>query len=212
MFGQQIRDRISKDIHDDIGAGLTKISVMGELLKSKFKSNDRERITEMIDNMILSSVQTADKLGEIVWSSDPKNDNLEAFLIYLRNYIFHFFEDTSLDVTIDFSEPKDNIPLNAEFIRNLFLIIKEALNNVVKYSFATNVKVELKIQSKKYTLIISDNGVGFNQNETNEHQKSNGGNGISNMKKRAEKINANFHLETAEKNGVIITINGILYQ
>ncbi len=206
LFGQKIREKISQDIHDEISSGLTKISWISESLKYKLKVGNKENPVSLVDKIIVSTRETINNLSEIIWSSNPENDSADAFLYYLRNHISSFLEETPFSVYIDFPEYEIDRKMNPELIRNLFLIVKESLNNAVKYSNGNHITVSFRLKQNDFRLAIKDNGKGFIMDEIKIT-----GNGISNMKKRANQINATIKFNSFPKEGTEIIVEGKLY-
>lgn len=183
----QERTRISQDMHDDLGSGLTKIAITAQLLKSNM--TDTLAIAKHIDKMNQTATDLLDNMGHIIWAMNANNDTLDNFLAYTRTYIANFAEDIGLPVKIQFEKVNDTIPLNQILRRNLFLVVKETFNNIAKYANATHVTVSFSETNTTYTLTIHDNGVGFDPNNSRAF-----GNGLYNMRKRMADINGTFQL------------------
>jgi signal transduction histidine kinase len=203
---ERIRQRISQDIHDDISSGLNKISWLSELMKIKAQKNIFEEINPILDKIIKSSRESVDNLIEIIWSLNPKYDDLENMLLYMRNYINRFFDESEFNVIVNFPEHPDKLELNPELKRNLFLVMKEALNNAAKYSKAENIVLDFQYKGIVYLFIISDDGVGI---ETGIIHGT--GNGMINMRKRMEEIHGSFKIESDPGIGTRITLEGEIY-
>lgn len=203
---EKVRRRISQDIHDDISSGLNKISWMSELVKVKSLRNKAEEVNQTLDKIIKASRETVDNLIEIIWSLNPNNDDLDSLLSYMRNYITRFFDDTAFKFRIDFPGHPEKIELNPELKRNLFLVMKEALHNAAKYSQAETIVVEFTYSGSRYTMSISDNGIGIQDNLIQGT-----GNGMINMKKRMQDVRGSFNMITGPGKGTHILLEGILY-
>ena len=124
-------------------------------------------------------------------------------IAYIRQYIVEFFEGSDVKLNITFPEDIIDRNVNPELRRNLFLIIKEAINNILKHSNATTVHVGFEINGDTYQIIMDDNGIGIDENNTSAFA-----NGIKNMKQRAESINGILIIESSKENGTKITIKG----
>lgn len=203
---EKIRRRISQDIHDDISSGLNKISWMSERLKIKAGMNQPEEMNTHIDKIISTSRETVSHLIEIIWSLNPNSDDLENLLSYMRNYVNRFCEDTSLNIIIDFPEQVGQVELNPELRRNLFLVMKEAVHNAVKYSKARNLRIGFYQKNSSYRLCISDDGIGIE-----DGMLKGSGYGMINMKKRMEDIQGTFTLISAAGRGTEIILEGKFY-
>ena len=191
---EQVRMRISRDIHDEIGSGLTKIKLMSRNLS---RSKEESIIKETSTKISSASDELIKNLGEIVWTINPSNDTLENIFAFVRNYISKLFaENEEMKLKLDFTEP-DEIPkgvnINPEIKRSLLLILKECLTNIFKHSQATEVIVSMKADSCMIELNVHDNGKGMQ-----EERQNNFGNGISNMRRRADSVNAQFSISSGD--------------
>ncbi|MEW5800292.1 MAG: two-component regulator propeller domain-containing protein, partial [Bacteroidota bacterium] len=191
------RARISKDMHDEVGANLTKIAILSELAARNADDTPKHlrKITE-------TSREVIDSMSQIIWAINPKNDKLENMAAYLREFISETFEMTAIRASISFSDELPMQSLSAEFRRNIFLTVKEAVNNIVKYSKATEIHAQLHVETGRLLFSISDNGIGFDVSNTSRF-----GNGLHNMKKRIEDIGGSFVIESAAGKGTIISIS-----
>ena len=185
---ENVRNRISRDMHDEIGSSLTKISLMSELLKSKVKGTETE---SLLNKMSESSRNVIGNMSEIIWATNPQHDNMESMVAYFRDYIAQFFSSTQVHCTILFPDDVPTIAIAPELRRNLLLVIKESLNNILKHANASAVMVELKIISDHVEIIIQDSGKGF---DTNEQKKFS--NGLKNMRKRMEEVGGSFQVKS----------------
>ena len=171
------RLRISQDMHDDIGSILTQVSQLSDLGQSEAGSQPAARGQfERIGKQARAAVQALD---EIVWATNPKNDNLPRFAEYVCHFADEFFEDTAVRCWQEVPTDLPNVPLRAELRHNLFLAVKEAFNNVRKHSRATEVWLRLALADSEVRLDIEDNGRGFSA-----QQAGSLGNGLDNMKAR----------------------------
>ncbi len=194
---QRVRDRIARDLHDDIGSTLGSISFYSEALKRKLGSSEDAMAQQVADKIGSSSRDMIDQMSDIVWSVDPKNDDagalitrLQAFasdLLAAKNIPLHFHADAALT----------DRKLTAEQRRNIFLICKEVLHNTVKYADAGSVTITLKSTGRAIALLIADDGKGFDPENTDSYN----GNGLPNMRVRAEAIGAVFTVESSPGNG-----------
>jgi signal transduction histidine kinase len=181
---QEERNRISRDMHDELGSGVTAIRLMSEIIKSKMK----EKTLPEVDKISNSANDLLNKMNTIIWTMSSSNDSLENLISYIRAYAMEFFENT-------FIECRFNIPLSipateisGDKRRNIFLSIKEALNNVLKHSQGDLVLITV-ILDDKLIIEIADNGVGINMEELRKF-----GNGLNNMKKRMAGIDGDFSI------------------
>gem|GEM_PF-2608499 len=202
---ENVRSRISKDIHDEIGSGLTKISLMSQRIKMSFE-NKKNIDPALLQKITESSKEIIGNLGEIIWTVNPKHDNLVSLLSYVRDYAAHFFEDTTIAYSINFPEEISEINIHPELKRNLFLVIKESLNNIMKHAAATEVRIKFCLDNDKYYFEITDNGKGFSNINGREF-----GNGLLNMKSRMESVKGSFDIASVKGRGTTVALKGKLY-
>ena len=196
---EKIRSRISTDIHDDIGAGLSRLAMISEITKEE--NNLSKEVAGKLDKLSSTSRELMTSLREIVWAMNPKNDMAESLLSYLRTYTYNYFEDSGIETRVNFTEGANNISFNPEIRRNIFLIVKEAFNNVLKYAQCSNVETSFRIENHKALFEIKDDGIGFNMETTNEF-----GNGLTNMRKRCEAIGGSFEMSSISGKGTVILL------
>ena len=193
---QRIRNKIASDLHDDIGSTLNSISIFSEVAKKD--SSRRDHALNMIGE---SSRKIIESMSDIVWTINPENDSFDKIIFRMRSHAHNLLKAKKIDCTFRADESLNELKLKMEIRRNLYLIFKEALNNLVKYSNAARASVLVSHQNKSVTFIIRDDGVGFDS--TIEHS----GNGLSNMKQRAAEIGAMLLIESAASKGTSIEIN-----
>jgi ligand-binding sensor domain-containing protein/signal transduction histidine kinase len=168
------RLRISQDMHDDIGSILTQVSQLSDLGQSEAGGQSAARSQfERIGTQARAAVQGLD---EIVWATNPKNDNLPRFAEYVCRFADEFFEDSAVRCWQEVPTDLPNVPLGTEVRHNVFLAVKEAFNNVLKHSGAKEVWLRLAVVDSRVRLEIVDNGRGFNP-----EQPAPGRNGLANM-------------------------------
>ncbi len=191
------RVRIARDMHDQLGAGLTQIGLLGEFARRDArKGQPAGDHTEKICDAARELAQTLD---EIVWMVNPRNDTLHKLGVYLAAYAEEFFQAASIRCRIDIPPGLPEIPLSAELRHNLFLVVKEALNNVVKHSKATEVWLRLALEDDRLAIVIEDNGVGFAMDAADLSR-----NGLCNMVARMEEIEGTFRISSHPNNGTRI--------
>jgi signal transduction histidine kinase/ligand-binding sensor domain-containing protein len=205
------RSRIAKDIHDDIGAGLTQITLLSELGRREpgHAGPQLERISDAARDLTRS-------MDEIVWAVDPQRDTLASLMDYISAYAEDFLRAAGIRCRMDFPAVVPAMHIEAELRYNLFLAVKEALNNVVKHAHATEVQLHFRLDAKAFTLVVEDNGQGFGANSdgkaTTSAERHNSGLGLPNLKKRLEAIGGQCVMESFIGKGtrieMIIVLNG----
>ncbi len=195
---QNERNRISKDMHDDLGAGVTAIRLFSELAKRRLGKNT---IPE-IEKISSSANELLNNMNAIIWTMNSSNDSFGNMVAYVRSYAIEYFENTGIHCSVTVAEHLPEMAVNGAIRRNVFLVIKEALNNVLKHSKATEVKLILKIENTSISLIIQDNGTGIDFDNLRKF-----GNGLKNMKDRMKKSGIGFFIEN--NNGTMIILQQI---
>jgi len=179
------RNRISADMHDELGSGVTAIRLMSEIVKSKMKNQSLPEI----EKISYSANELLDKMNAIIWTMISSNDSAESLITYIRAYAVDFFESTLIDCHVNMPSYIPATEINGEKRRNIFLSVKEALNNVLKHAHASNVTINITID-KNLVIEICDDGKGI---DTDNLRKF--GNGINNMKKRIESIDGEMSIQ-----------------
>jgi signal transduction histidine kinase len=174
------RTRIATDMHDDLGAGLSRIKFLSQSIQLKTK--EEKSITDDVSKIAQYSDEMVDKMGEIVWALNEKNDSLADLLAFTRAYAVEYLSLN--DIVCDFKIP-DAVPeifISGEVRRNIFLSVKEALHNIIKHAAATEVILQIEFD-KKLKIIIHDNGKGIDFDHIRRF-----GNGLINIQERIKSI------------------------
>ena len=173
------RTRISQEIHDDIGSGLTSIRLLSEIVKAKSVRNDAAKELEKISGTANILI---DKMNEIIWTLNSRNDTLPNLIAYLRHLIVEYFEPLQIQLQIVTPDDISENPVSGKLRRNILLSVKEALHNIVKHSQATEVHIIFST-GDFFSISISDNGIGFNPLQTISYK-----NGLQNIRERLSTI------------------------
>jgi signal transduction histidine kinase len=200
---EQDRARIARDIHDHIGSGLTRINLLNELLLGEPPSQLARRVSQ-ITGVTCELMRTMD---EIVWAVNPKNDTLESLMNYVCDYADEFLRPAGISLRLRVPARLPGWSLTSEVRHNLFLAVKEILNNIVKHAAATEVTLELRLNASTATLEIQDNGRGLErQSPVNGHAgpRPMGGNGLENLRKRAAAIGGQCRIQSEQGRGTRI--------
>ncbi len=192
----QERSRIAADMHDDLGAGLTKIKYITENILEKTDSG--ETVQSELQKLKSFSSELVESMGEIIWAASEKNNLLSDTLYYLRSYAVNYCEENDLDCHFEITASfKDRI-VGGNIRRNIFLLLKEGLHNVVKHAGAKKVTIKIGV-TEKLELLINDDGKGFSESEN-----ISSGNGLINMKKRVEELNGSIGFKNGNGTSIII--------
>ena len=206
------RTRIAQDMHDDLGANLTKIAIMTEVARKNPSlpggvGNQLQQVSEMARNVV-------DSITEIIWAVNPRHDRLENLCAYLREYTSQALEPTSIRCRIQFPEQIPSIPLSAEMRRNIFLVIKEALHNITKHSQARNARLDLSLitpppalsnasnSAPHLEIIVADDGCGFDISGPTKR-----GDGLRNMTNRIATLGGVFEIESKPGAGTTVRLH-----
>ncbi|CAN5225585.1 hypothetical protein BH09BAC5_BH09BAC5_27940 [soil metagenome] len=202
---EKVRTRISSDIHDDLGAGLTRIALTSDLVSLQLKENIV--LHDKVGRMAEVARDLSQSLKEVVWSVKPEYDNFPSMINYFKAYCGEFFENSEITFTFHSTVQHPDKKVAPEIRRNLFLILKEALNNIIKHANADHVSVHIQLEGNIFEMIIEDNGIGFSLQACENKINSNG---ITNMKKRAEIIGMTSEFTNGELSGTKIIVKGTL--
>jgi len=149
-------------------------------------------------------------MDEIVWVVNPRNDTLENLTAYLAHYSVEYFQNTSIECELRLPREIPHYPLSSETRHNLFLTFEEALNNVLKHSTATNVKVEMTINALDFELKVADNGKGFEVSALSAAKAlvpaGRGGDGLKNMRQRLTALGGECLVSSRLGGGTVVTI------
>lgn len=191
---QEERDRISADMHDELGSGMTAIRLLSEIVKTKMK----DQAYPEIEKISHSANDLLGKMNSIIWTMKSSNDSLESLVAYIRAQSLEYFDNTDIICRVFVPDHIPATEMSGEKRRNIFLSVKESLHNIVKHAQATEVIITLQLKDKSLIITVSDNGKGIDKEKLRRF-----GNGLSNMKRRMESIGGDFNAETL--NGTVIT-------
>lgn len=192
------RGRIARDLHDDLGSGLTDIGTTSSLGQHPSVSLEEARgyfgeIGQQSNDMVMA-------LDEIVWAVNPKNDDLGALVTYFSQFAEHLVRRTPLRCRFEIPEGLPPLPLNAEQRHSLFLAFKEALQNAVKHAAASSLRVSITVESGTLKIILEDDGRGFEPSAPKT-----GADGLRNMRERMEQLGGRCEVSTAPGKGTRVT-------
>lgn len=189
-----IRQKISRDLHDELGGGLSTIRLISEMARLK---NDPYKDLQTISG---TSRELVYKMNEIVWTMNANNDNLPSLVTYIRKFAITYLEEVGIECSANVPDKIPELEVEGFIRRNLFLCIKEALHNVVKHAAASEVNIVTSIDDRTCSISIHDNGKGFTSKEKL------GGNGMMNMQERMKECRGTFALENKSGTTVYFTI------
>jgi len=197
-FLQIERARIARDIHDDLGAQLTQLVLLGEVAQREQPSDSTAQ--EQFRQLCARAREISHAMDEVVWAVNSRRDTVRDFVSYVCKYAQLFFSATTircrLDVAPEIPEAAFDLPIR----RNLFLAVKEALNNAAKYSQAEELFVRIFFHEQQLTVMVEDNGVGFDPAQVAGER-----NGLANMPQRMAEAGGQFSLISQPGAGCVIT-------
>jgi signal transduction histidine kinase len=194
------RTRIATDMHDDLGAGLSRIKFLSETIG--IKKQQQLPFEEDISKIREYSHEMIDKMGEIVWALNEKNDSLSDLLSYTRSYTVEYLSQSGVSCNIDSPEDLPSGFVSGEFRRNIFLAVKEILHNIVKHSQANHVSITMQV-NHKLCINIHDDGIGFDRTKVRPFS-----NGLINIEKRMKDIGG--FVEMQNTNGTMVKLTAPL--
>jgi signal transduction histidine kinase len=198
---QRVRNRIARDLHDDIGATLGSISMYSQVAINRL-GQGKENAAEVMEKIGVSSRQMIEKMGDIVWSVNPENDSLVNIIARMRSFAAGTLTEQDIQLSFNDQHFQKDIRLTMQQRQNLYLIFKEAIHNIIKYASCKSVTIHIEYTSGFIQLTIRDDGNGFDPAVTNAFN----GNGLKNMKTRTGEINGLFSLESSPGHGTMITV------
>lgn len=190
----EIRKNIAADLHDDLGSTLNSVKILTNLAITGVKQ--QESLLQIKDNLN----EATSGLRDMIWVLDDSQDTVEQLITRLKQFAYPVAQASRIDAQITCSPEASNYTLSKEEKRNLFLVTKEAINNSIKYSAATTLKLHIEPAGKKIRISISDNGKGFNPDTVTK------GYGLKNMQYRAGQVGYKVNISSAENSGTAILV------
>ena len=197
------RARIARDLHDQLGANLTQVTLLGEMAET-----DKDLPSEVEGHarqIAQTARETTRALDEIVWTVNPANDTLDGLINYLCKYAQEYLALAGLRYRLEVPDSLPALPISPELRHNVFLVAKEAVNNVVKHAQASSVWLRLQLEPNRFTLEIQDDGRGLSP----EAEKK-GRNGLRNMRQRMEDVGGVFTIAPASPAGTTVRLSAPL--
>jgi signal transduction histidine kinase len=194
------RGRIARDLHDQLGANLTQVALLGELAES-----DKDQPAEVAahaQQIAQTARETTRALDEIVWTVNPANDSLDGLVNYLCKHAQEYLDVAGLRYRLEAPAQLPAVPISPELRHNVFLVAKEAVTNVVKHAQASSVWLRLRLEPGRLALEIEDDGRGLSAADQEK-----GRNGLRNMRKRMEEVGGTFTIGPGAAKGTVVRIS-----
>jgi len=191
---ERMRTRIATDLHDDIGANLTRISLLSEVAKQKATNGNGSLLTSIAD----IARESVASMNDIVWAISPEHDSLLDLTVRMRRHAEEIFALRDIDLTFDAPASDADLKLSVGVRRDVLLIFKEAVNNAARHSDCTRVAIDFRVSNARLFLRIEDNGKGF------ETDAENDGQGLRSLTRRAGALGGNLEINSSKLNGTIV--------
>lgn len=195
---EKIRSNIARDLHDEMGSTLTSINILSKVAMSQ--NRPQAEIQQHLQKIKDHSSNMMESMSDMVWAINPANDNMDKMAVHMREFAAEILEPAGISFYMDIRGPVSTVTLNIQERKDLYLIFKEAVNNAVKYSAATEINITLQRLDDALLLRITDNGNGFVVNDCKH------GNGLKNMQVRADAMGALLSIESIVGTGTAISI------
>jgi signal transduction histidine kinase len=193
------RSRIAQDMHDELGARLTEIMLVSDRAQEMKNEGDGEKIGSFLGKISTLARSVVGNLDTLVWTVNPRNDSVDKLATYICEYAQSFLEASTIQCRFDVPHDLPHSALSSEVRHNVLLTVKEALNNAVKHSQATEILLRLQMKEDGLIIAIEDNGRGFEPAAAS-------GNGLQNMEKRMRNMGGRFELTGGPGKGTRIQL------
>ena len=194
---ERVRTRIAADLHDDIGSGLSRIAILSEVARHQVSPN--APVGEPLAVIAGASRDLVDSMSDIVWAINPNKDQLSDLVQRMRRFASDLFTARQMEFT--FTAPgEEALKVGADLRRQVFLIFKEAVNNIARHSACTEVQIEMRIENRWLTMRVVDNGPGFEPGQISEGQ------GLASMQARAQSLGGELQIISNQSEGTLVVL------
>jgi ligand-binding sensor domain-containing protein/signal transduction histidine kinase len=188
---ERLRTRIAADLHDDLGTSLSRVAIMSETVRLEMDRSPEES-RERLSEIAATARNLVDGMSDLVWSINPRKDDMRSLLRRVREFASGVLEAEGIDWALEIQSGVDDLILNAEQRRHLFLILKEAIANAAKHARCSSVRIDARVGGSRFEVSIADNGRGMLEETPGD------GNGLRNMRRRAEALGGSLTIESAD--------------
>jgi len=196
---ERVRTRIATELHDDIGSNLSRIALLSEVVRRQVRQDDPQ-VNERLSLIAGVSRESVDSMSDIVWAINPEKDHLRDLTQRIRRVAGDILSACDVEFRFHASEVDPDIKLDVDTRREIFLIFKESLNNIVRHAKCTEADVEFKFEHGNLILRVKDNGRGFDCEQASK------GNGLASMRQRARNVGGDLHITSAPDEGTTIVL------
>ena len=202
------RLHISRGLHDDMGSTLSSISVYSKVAQQKSEENNKQELNEVLEKIGMASSEMVAEMNDTVWAINPKNDSIERIIQRMESFARPMLATRNISFRMNYEPTILMANLEMEKRKNFYLIFKEAVNNAFKYAGCSEISAEISNSKSHLELKIKDNGVGFDvQHEMAGNKLTLSGNGLRNMKSRAEEMKGDLHINSISGEGTEIRLS-----
>jgi len=195
---ERIRTRIATDLHDDIGSSLTQVAILSEVVRRRIGESDPE-VNAPLSRIANVSRELVDSMSDIVWAINPAKDKFSYLEQRMREFASDVFTGAGIHFQFRASEGEHDLPIGADVRREVLLIFKECLHNVVRHANCTQIEIDIGIEGERLVVRVRDNGVGF------EPIAMGNGHGLASMRDRAQRLGGKIEI-VADNRGVAVTL------
>lgn len=192
---ERLRNKIASDLHDEVGSSLSRISIYSDLLQNGTETSERKSYLTGIGELSREVVST---MSDIVWSIDNRHDSLGALIIRMKDFATEILQMRNIDLEFSTQGINEQTHLDPALKQNIYLIFKESIHNIVKHARAGHVNVQLVNENGEFKMVIKDDGCGIAQNGKQT------GNGLRNMKRRAQTVGGEFEIKSHQGTTLIL--------
>ena len=196
---ERIRNRIASDLHDDVGSSLTQIAILLEVAKQRLFSTDSASL-DLLSRATDIAREATGSMGDIVWFVKPGHDSLGSLIARIRRYATDVLEMRDIACEVSAPEADVDLKIDIETQRQLLLVTKEAVHNIVRHANCTRTTIELKMQEPELVLRICDDGTGF------DVEKGFDGTGLKSMKSRAVRLRGHLVIQSERGCGTCVEL------
>lgn len=204
---ERMRTRIAADLHDDMGASLSRIAIQSELVRTPAVLR-REEADRLLSEIGDSARSLVDSMSDIVWSIDPKRDDLTSLVSRVREFALGILEPLGVSLSLEVARGAANVRLAPEQRRHLYLLFKEAVNNIAKHAGCRNVSIVLRVEGERLSVEVKDDGRGFDASTpASGSSASRGGHGLRSMVDRAAQLGGTLKVASRPGQGTILNLS-----
>jgi len=196
---EAVRERIAKDLHDDIGSTLSSIRVFSEVVQAQI-APVRPEAVPLLQRISTNATTLSESMQDIIWTIQSRNNRVQDVVTRLREFGMRMAEAKGIRFTMQVTDHFESLALDVEQRRNLYLIGKESINNAIKYAQCSRIDVQLSLVGKQLWLLIEDDGIGF------DPATARTGNGLANLQQRAREVKGTLRVDTAPQQGTKIEL------